>query len=384
MKTREEYLRDAVERLLSGKGFQPILQEPVANDFCADMRMVSGNSMFFISCRCLPIYRAMTFRPLVGDAILRFQHSEVSSGQSSSLLLAIMLGRMSKHAIDDLREYADRYARDLNWLVIAENGRGLLCFENREIPVELAPYRERSHSSGVSGPGNLFSPKNQHLLKLLLMPGVPEKFWGGSRRRPLNISELAALSGVSQAAVSQFVQRAESGGFLRRSPDGLRMVNHRELLEDWSYAVKHRPPKSVTVRHLHGREPEDRFLSRIREYCKSGQHQPLVCIGSHLGCHLLGLGRSNNREMVLHVNGPVESIMDDLDLIPASREQAQLRLVVPAFRPAVFNGCVQIEGLPVADALQCYLDVRTSPARGREQAETIFDRVLMKHFESAG
>ncbi len=384
MKTREEYLRDTVERLLSGKGFQPILQEPVADDFCADMRMVSGNSVLFISCRCLPVYRAMTFRPLVGDAILRFKHSDVSSGQSSSLLLAIMLGRMSSRSIDDLRDYANRYARDLNWLVIAENGRGVMCFESREIPIEIAPYRERSHPSGLSGPGNLFSPKNQYLLKLLLMPGVPEKYWGGPKRRPLNISELATSSGVSQPAVSQFVQRAEIGGFLRRSPDGLRMVNHRELLEDWSYAVKHRPPKSVPVRHLHGREPEDRFLSRIREYCKAGQHQSPVCIGSHLGCHLLGLGRSNNREMVLHVNGSIESIMNDLDLIPASREQAQLRLVVPAFRPAVFNGCVTIEGLPVTDALQCYLDVRTSPARGREQAETIYERVFMQHFEGTG
>jgi hypothetical protein len=39
------------------------------------------------------------------------------------------------------------------------------------------------------------------------------------------------------------------------------------------------------------------------------------------------------------------------------------------------------DGVPACDALQCYHDVRLSPARGFEQAEAIMDRILRPHFE---
>jgi hypothetical protein len=40
-----------------------------------------------------------------------------------------------------------------------------------------------------------------------------------------------------------------------------------------------------------------------------------------------------------------------------------------------------MDGLPVADILQCYMDVRASHARGAEQSEFIRDRILLPHFD---
>ena len=51
---------------------------------------------------------------------------------------------------------------------------------------------------------------------------------------------------------------------------------------------------------------------------------------------------------------------------------------------SVFGGAVTAHGLMVVDALQCYLDVSSSAARGQEQAQHIFERVLSPHFQELG
>jgi hypothetical protein len=73
--------------------------------------------------------------------------------------------------------------------------------------------------------------------------------------------------------------------------------------------------------------------------------------------------------------------MDALELVPAADGAVSLALIADDLPDSVHRGCVMVEGVPVADALQCYLDVRPSYARGREQADFIFERVLRPHFE---
>ena len=47
----------------------------------------------------------------------------------------------------------------------------------------------------------------------------------------------------------------------------------------------------------------------------------------------------------------------------------------PGFPESVFRGCVERDGVPVADALQCWLDVSFHAARGEEQAKEIAARI---------
>lgn len=345
--------------------------------------MVSDHASFVVETRYMPVYRSAAFRSFVGDTVLRYHHIPPDERGNAQLLLALLLGRMSDHVFADLHEYARLFEPNLNWLVLGREGQGVLKLGVQEGPVTVPAYRKPNVPTVGAGPVGLFSPRNQWLLKLLLMPGISPKYWGGPAIRPRTIGELAKASGVSQPSVSQFAAKAEAAGFLRRTTDGLRIVNHRELLDDWSYAIKHRPPKTVPVRPLYGREPEAQLLARLRGFFeKSGQGKPSICIGSHLACHLLGLGRSNNRDMVLYVDQAVEPIMHALELIPAHDGKASLRLMQPDFPHGVFGGCVRVDGLSLSDALQCYLEVRTSSARGREQADAIYHHVLAPFFES--
>ena len=49
---------------------------------------------------------------------------------------------------------------------------------------------------------------------------------------------------------------------------------------------------------------------------------------------------------------------------------------VPSNREAVFRAATTVDGVPVADVLQTWLDVSTHPARGRAQADVIRRRGL--------
>jgi hypothetical protein len=56
------------------------------------------------------------------------------------------------------------------------------------------------------------------------------------------------------------------------------------------------------------------------------------------------------------------------------RPDAYIR--IPENKEAVFRPVVRHEGMPVADIVQVWLDVSNHPARGKEQAEQIWKRVL--------
>ena len=66
---------------------------------------------------------------------------------------------------------------------------------------------------------------------------------------------------------------------------------------------------------------------------------------------------------------------------PGDRVDVMLR--VPFVRESVFLGTVKVEGLPVSDVLQVWLDVSAHPARGKEQADVIYRRVIKPMIDHA-
>ena len=377
MRSAAEKLESRVDDMLRRAGFKPA-------DRQRERGLYSRNGFCYaVEAKSVSLYRSSDFRAMIGDAILRFR----ASSPSAPLLLAVRFGRMGGKAEADLLEYAKLYAPDLCWLLIPDNGDAVLHLAGqgdqaipRDIPSDLNSVPKQE-----SGARGLFSPKSQWLWKLLLMPGIEGRYWNGCERRPRNVSELVLRSGVSQPAVSSFLGRAERFGFLKRDAGRLTVINHRELLEDWMYASKHMRRQVFGVRPLYKEPSDEGLLRQIREYCSRSQQEndvPPVVVSSHLACHLLGLGRSNQRTAQLHVAGrSVSDMMEALDLVPAAEQQAALEIVTDRLLDSVHRGCVRVDGVPVADAMQCYLDVRLSHARGYEQSEYIYDRVLRPHFE---
>jgi hypothetical protein len=58
------------------------------------------------------------------------------------------------------------------------------------------------------------------------------------------------------------------------------------------------------------------------------------------------------------------------------REGAYLVLRKARFHESIFRGAVELQGVPASDALQTWLDVGSHPARGKEQAEHLWRRVI--------
>jgi hypothetical protein len=57
-------------------------------------------------------------------------------------------------------------------------------------------------------------------------------------------------------------------------------------------------------------------------------------------------------------------------------DRVDVVLRMPSARASVFRAIVNIDGLPVSDVLQVWLDVSAHPARGKEQADVIYRRVI--------
>jgi hypothetical protein len=384
---KQQYLLDRVKAWLGEKGYKfGHSPDNMASslDFAAAFKK-QGDVPLIVEVRIMNAYRSREFRALVGDAILRNLHGDSGSKGEGRLLLAVLLKRMSPIVVKDLQDYAKRYLPSLNWLVMDEFGQGNACLDSHEESFALPDALRRQVDNRMSvSRGNLFSPKNQWLLKILLLAGLDRRYWGGPSRLPQSINELASISGVSQPSVSVFVMNAERAGFLKRSRDGFQILRCQELLDEWFYAVKNRRHSEIGVRSLYGEEPGEVFSSKIRAFCQKAVNEgagPALVVGHHLACHLLKLGRSNVRFAKIYANRPVEGIMSALDLARDESADPQMILAVPPVSQPVLAGHVGCEGIPVCDVLQCYLDVRSSLARGNEQAEFILEKILMPHFE---
>jgi len=292
---------------------------------------------------------------------------------------------MSPRAELDLRDYASRFLPGLQWMLLAADGRGHLHIDEQDEDIQEDEVLQSSERVGAgSNRAALFSAKNQWLWKLLVMPGLDPRYWGGPQRRPGSIGELASVSGVSQPGVSSFVSRAERAGFIKRVASGFQVERHQELLEDWGYAIKHGRKEELPLRFVYPEESDEPWIKKLRafsEQSRKNSSAPALVIGYHLACHLVGLGRSNVRIAWLYSRERPAEIMSALNLAKADPDNAQLSLVVPSSPESLFGGFVWADGAPVCDVLQCYLDVRLSPARGMEQADFIMERILRPHFE---
>jgi len=77
------------------------------------------------------------------------------------------------------------------------------------------------------------------------------------------------------------------------------------------------------------------------------------------------------------VDRPSQRMLEDLGLRRAEPGEAvDVFVREPRFPRAVFSGAVAVDGLPVSDIVQCWLDVADHPARGEEQAAQIWERVF--------
>jgi len=234
----------------------------------------------------------------------------------------------------------------------------------------------------------LFSDLNQWMLKVVLAPRIPDEYLSAPRGHYQGASQLAEAAGVSVMSAFRFVEEFSREGFLEAGAGPLRVVRVRELMNRWLAASQRRvleipmgwilqkgkkalwnalrSVQSVAV------DPDDPLVSP----------QPRLCLGLFEAAEALGIGFVHGAKPRLYVERLSADVLRDLGLSGnAEEKEADLYIRIPGSRESVFRGIVRKDGVPVSDILQVWLDVAQHPARGKEQADLIWRRILAPAFE---
>jgi len=383
-----QFAASKVQAALADLGFV-IEREPVVeNGQRADLLARRGDQSYLVEVKHQVPFRREQFLGAVAHGILELRDWG-KRAPGCKPLLALWVEKAKPNAAPELEAYLRRHAPDLDWLIV--DAKGWRKWKIGDDQGEAAGQERESIQrwSSLPAKSNPFAPRNQWMLKLLLLPGLEEKYWGGPRSQPASISALAEAAHVAKSHAWNLVALLERSGNLRREDDRFQFPGLRRLLEDWCAFVRLHPDRVIGAKPVHPERTFDKAVAKLlvrlarRPSAVAEPGAAEIVVGGHRACHLLGLGRSNIESVRLYVDGAAEALKR-LDLVEADEDSAILEIVEPKAKDSVFRGSARAEGLPVADVLQLYLDLRSSPARGVEQSDYLFERVLEPHFRKSG
>jgi hypothetical protein len=338
----------------------------------ADLVVAKGKHRYIVELASASEGRRDRLVGLLSQAIL--QANSLATGSRKAAPLAIVAAPSISDAVQRaLFEFRQCHVPHLAIGMV--DGRGLRAFIGPGLEsFNVRPRLPRTSMARVPAPPvNLFSDLNQWMLKVLLAPhirrsGLMPKAATDVEYR--NATALARAAGVSVMSAFRLLSQLEKEGFLDSSRASIRLVRVERLLEQWQASVARSPREWPARWVLRSREQEQ--LRKALE-----QFGDRACLGLFAAARALGLG---------HVEGvPVHLYAETLE--PGAIRAAGLAEVLPGQQPdvmlripreieSVFRGAVAVEGVRVSDPLQVWLDVSSHPARGREQADLIFRKVI--------
>lgn len=255
------------------------------------------------------------------------------------------------------------------------DGRGLRAFIGPGLEsLNGRPRVPRASTARVPAPPvNLFSDLNQWMLKVLLAPHIhrsglkPDAATGVEYR---NATALARVAGVSVMSAFRLLSQLEKERFLDSSGASIRLVRVERLLELWQASVA-RSPREWPARWVL-RSPEREQLRKALELFGDR-----ACLGLFAAARVLGLGHVEGAPVHVYADTVEPNVIRAAGLAEVlPGQQPDLILRIPREKESVFRGAVAVEDVRVTDPLQVWLDVSSHPARGREQADLIFRKII--------
>jgi hypothetical protein len=312
--------------------------------------------------------RRSAIQALLADAILRGRVS--SRGQFVAIIGAPAISAAMARSIE---QYISEVAPDQPFGYLDERGlvrlHGLGLEAARGEPFRGAPQERTARDR----PRDLFSDLNQWLLKVLAGRKLSAGMISVPHEPVRSAAELAARAHVSAPAAWRLHSALKDSGHVDDAGD-LALV--RDLMARWRAAAQ-RPQRQLGARWvLPGRAPLDRLRSALAELRKETE-LPSACLGLFAACDALGVGHVRGAPVHLYVRRAEPELLERLNVaIAPSGQQPDLLLRVARWPESLFRAAVNVDGVPVADVIQCWLDVSAEPARGAEQAAFIWRRVL--------
>ena len=317
-------------------------------------------------------------RPLLeaflADALLRAQAAARAHHPPRRALAVVAAPALSDAMAGALREYMSAVAPGAAFGLVDSRGRFEFHGEGLDGLTGDPTRRQRQSGTPRAQVGDVFSDLNQFMLKVLLGQYLPEQLLHVQRGRIDGAAQLSKLAGTSLPSAWRFLSGLKEAGFIDESSGGLEVVRRDDLLSAWVSAVR-RPPHEVRAAFsIPVREPISVLEPRINALHSAGQR---IAWAGFAAIARLGFQFVHGAPLHLYVDDLSEATLRRLNLVRAEPNQTSQVILRKARWPeSVFRATVEKGGQPATDILQCWLDVSQHPARGAEQANVLWTRVL--------
>jgi hypothetical protein len=333
----------------------------------AEFSVAKGAKRYPVLVRRAKDARRSIIQALIADAILRGRAS-----LRGEFVVVVAAPAISAAMARSIEQYVAEVAPKQPFGYVDERGlvrfHGLGLEAARGQPAKKAPARPAPER-----PRDLFSDLNQWLLKVLAGRKVPPEMISVPREPVHSAAELAARGRVSAPAAWRLYSALKNSGHI---DDAGNLSLVRDLMGSWRAAAQRAQQRVGAKWVLPGRAPLDRLrgaLAKLREQ----EEQPSACLGLFAACDALGVGHVRGAPVHLYVRHVEPELLQRLGIaIAPNGEPPDLLLRIARWPESVFRAAVQVDGVPVSDVIQCWLDVSGEPARGAEQAAFIWRRVL--------
>ncbi|MEX2599912.1 MAG: RpiR family transcriptional regulator [Dehalococcoidia bacterium] len=330
-----------------------------------------GNTSYVVEVKAAPEGRSDRLIPLWSQACL--QVAQLGAGEHRPIAV-VAAPRIPARTAKQILGFATTYSPDVAVGVI--DFAGLRRFRGPELDGldSDAPVTHSIDRSLRGQPTDLFTDLNQWLLKVLLAPELPEHLLSAPREKYQNASQLAKAAKVSAMTAYRLVQQLEEEGYLHESDPNLKLVRRDDLFRRWQASAARRV-REAPMRFVLRGKPE----IELKRMLKRGRG----CLGLFAAAEALNLGFVDGVPPHVYVKRlGSASVGAWKNLIPVNAGEAPDVILREAAAPkSVFRGVVKVNAVPVSDILQIWIDVHAHPARGKEQADMIRQRVLKTLFK---
>lgn len=333
-----------------------------------DLIVRRGRSSYAVEVKVAPEGRSDRLVPLWSQAYLQAVRA---AGQRHAPLVVVAAPHIARRVAESVLRFANEYAADAAAGVI--DFEGLRMFRGPRLDdLSSGVAHVPSHFPPPRRPADLFSDLNQWMLKVLLAPEIPEALLSAPRGRFRNASELARAAQVSVMSAFRFVRLLQQEGYLRESESSLALARREDLFRRWQSWSASRPVREAPMRFLLHGDP----AKELHHVLLEGH----ACLALFAAADVLGLGFVHGVPPHVYVERlRPRGIPRWKNIVPADGgEPPDLIFREALAAQSVFRGMVKVEGKPVSDVLQVWLDVSAHPSRGREQADLIRRRLLDK------
>jgi hypothetical protein len=368
--SRSKNAADLIARHFESHGWE--VQVPHAKSSGgADLIVHKSAHRYVVQIKALAEGRADRVIPLLSQAILEAQAQARDEGNAQPLAV-ICVENASAALLNQVLSFSQKYAPNVPIGIVSVSGtRNFYGQALEELNAEPEQPRWNGHPA-VNHAVNLFSDLSQWMLKVLLAPDIPIDLLSAPRNPYQGGSDLALAAQVSSMSASRFLQQLRNDGFLDASSRHLVLVRRAELLRRWRSAVM-RPSPELPMRFL----IRGNLQQQIRGLLASQEGE--ACLGLFAAADALQIGHVSGVPPYVYVPKlPRPGAQKSKSLIVVSpSEVPDLILRQAPYPKSILRGAVHRDGATVSDVIQVWLDVSNHPSRGQEQAELIYQKLLL-------